>query len=303
MLCKGVPTRVLHQALAIVQSLEPIGIGATSLNECLLIQLEHHDAPELAKKLILYNLRDLASGRVTKISSHLGTTLKEVKEALQYIRRCHPRPGSIFCYEVSPYIYPDIIIQRAGGNFEVHLNEELLPELKMNDTYCKRELRSREERVRVWHQSASWLLRGLAQRRNTIKRIAEKVMEKQRPYFDQKEASLCPLTRREVAYLLGMHESTVSRAIQHKYVETPRGTVPFSFFFSKGLGTNNEVSTQCVKESIKQFIQEEDKSKPYSDQQLTHFLRREGVHISRRTVMKYREELEILSSTKRRLLS
>lgn len=283
------------KALTIIQSMEPTGVGARSLKECIALQLRRQGATDLAETMVEYFLDEVSQRNAKKIAASLGVSVCEVEEAICAIRKCDPRPGSQYFHEIPQYIYPDVIVNEIEGTHFIYLNEAMLPPLTMNQKY--RELLN-QDKIRHWYQSASWLIRGMEQRRHTLHRVVQHIVIKQQSFLEKGIEYLKPLTLLEIASALDLHESTVSRATQNKYIQTPRGTFALRYFFSSGIG--NKWSSRYVKHRIKEIITLEDKSKPYSDQKIVDLLHIERIDLSRRTVAKYREELGILPSKLRR---
>lgn len=299
----GISKEVWNRSLEMVQSLDPIGIGARSLQECIRLQLRKKNAPAIAQVIAETCLEKVAKGNAKNIATFLKVSLTQVEEAIALIRSCDPRPGSSFFHEIPQYIYPDIIVRKIENEYLIGLNEAVIPALTMNQKY--RELLHEpryQENMKVWYQSASWLIRGIEQRRHTLVRVMESILSKQKLFLEKGIEYLKPLTLHEVANELEIHESTVSRTTQHKYVQTPRGTLPLRFFFSSGIESEEGevLSSKCVKHKIKGLIAAENKAKPYSDQKITDLLHHEGIELSRRTVAKYREELGIVASKVRK---
>lgn len=293
-----------NKVVKVVQSMEPTGIGARSLKECIQLQLRKQRVSELAEKIAESFLEEVSKGKVRVIASSLNVSTSDVEKAIREIRSCDPRPGSLYIQDVPQYIYPDIIIHKVGNAHYVSLNEAIIPPLTINQKYKEliREPRYCEN-VKCWHQSASWLIRGIEQRRQTIIRVVENLFLKQALFLEKGVEYLKPLTLQEIALELEIHESTVSRVTQHKYVQTPRGTFPLRYFFSSGIeGINGQVwSSTYVKQRIADLINNENKQKPYSDQKLADLLHHQGIGLSRRTVTKYREDVGILSSRVRKM--
>jgi RNA polymerase sigma-54 factor len=224
------------------------------------------------------------------------------------IKNCNPRPGGSYSSAPPRYVQPDIYVEKVDGEYVILLNESNTPRLKISAHYHR--LLSRQENyaqeanayLKNMMQSALWLVKGIEQRRDTIYRVAEAIVSNQQAFFEKGLDYLKPLTLKQIAEEIGMHESTISRVTQHKYMQTPRGLFPFRFFFPSGLATETggELSAKTVKHKIQQMIADEDKSNPLSDQKISDLLKMEGIRISRRTVAKYREELKIASSAVRK---
>lgn len=309
-LCKrfNIDRNTIEEALRVIQSLEPAGVGARSLSECLRLQLLRENPPDkVTLKIVENHLEDVAAGRIRRIARQLGLSLQRVQKAVDRLKRLNPRPGITFAPHEPRYVLPDVCVERVDGEYVVLVNEGYLPRLTVSDQYQRmmakggEQARQAADYLRNWFQSAVWLVRGIEQRRQTLYRVTRTIVEKQRAFLDHGVDFLKPLTLREVADELGLHESTVSRATQNKYVQTPRGLFPFRYFFPSGLDSlSGNISVKSVKKRIAELIQRENKQKPLSDQQIADLLRERGIRISRRTVAKYREELGISSSMVRR---
>ena len=294
--------------LDIIQTFEPSGVGARNLKECLAIQVKNKmDANHYIITIIEDYLEDLGYNRIQKISKELNLDLKEVQEACDYIKRLEPKPGSSFRSDSEDirYIIPDAEIQLIDGEFVVILNDVTGPRLNINN-YYKGLMKSGGDKKTIdflneKFNSAMWIIRSIEQRRNTIKRVIESILKFQKNFFIEGEIALKPLTLKDIADDIDMHESTISRATNGKYVQTPRGLFELKYFFSSGiLGDEGDVSSTSIKVKLKDIIDNEDTKKPYSDQKISELLKMQGINISRRTVAKYRDELCIPSSSMRR---
>lgn len=299
----------LEACLRVIHSLDPAGVGARSLDECLRIQLERDEEPDaIALQIVNSHLRDLAEGRMKKIAYALDCDMAEIQRAVDRIKRCNPRPGLAYHPGEPRYVVPDVVVERVENEYVVLVNDGYMPRLTVSRQYeqllYQEDDRSRQAThyLKSWFQSAMWLVKSIEQRRHTLARVSSVIVEKQRDFFDRGLDYLKPLTLKEIADELGIHESTVSRATQHKYMQTPRGCFPFRFFFPSGVSTDSggNTSAESVKNKIERLIAQEDKRHPLSDQKIADLLKAEGVRISRRTVAKYREEMGILSSALRK---
>ncbi|PTX59612.1 RNA polymerase RpoN-/SigL-like sigma 54 subunit [Melghirimyces profundicolus] len=298
-----------ERALGVVQTLDPAGVGARSLAECLGLQLSRKGEKDpVIFRIVESHLRDLAEGKVKQVAERLGCSVREVQRAADQIRKLNPRPG-LACHGSSPrYIFPDVTVREFDGEYEVSVNESYIPRLGIS-THYERILRSDDEgsRQAVTYikdriQSAMWLLKSIEQRRNTLYRVTRAIVDFQKDFFRYGVSHLKPLTLREIAEAVELHESTVSRATRHKYMQTTRGLFPFRYFFPAGLSSRGGgiTSSKSVKDKLERIIENEDKKKPLSDQKIADFLKDHGIRISRRTVAKYREEMGIASSQARR---
>ncbi|MBD1372251.1 RNA polymerase factor sigma-54 [Hazenella sp. IB182357] len=313
-ICKRlqIEPETLEDCINSLQKLEPVGIGARSLAECLELQLlQFEPVNPLSIQIVKGYLPEIADGRWSKVAKDCGVTEEEVHHAVEEIRRCNPKPGSSYSNRRTQYIFPDVFIEEIDGEWKVYVNESEMPYLRINPQYQQWLSQSHAlnhkdlSHLKAWVQSGMMLMKGIAQRKETIVRVAEVILNKQKAFFRQGPQYLIPLTLKEVAFELGLHESTVSRATQHKYVHTPNGIYSFRTFFPGGLSLANgeALATEHIKIKIKQIIEREDKKKPHSDQKIAVQLQQESIQISRRTVAKYREELGFSSSTVRKRLS
>ena len=305
----GVLDGDVENVLYTIQTFEPLGVGARNLKECLLIQIrEDKNKNPYIRKVIEEYLEDVANNRLLKISKELNIELKEVQEICDYIKTLEPKPGRSFNSSSNgvKYITPDATIEFIDGEYIILLNDVTGPRLNINNFY--KELMRQEKDSSATEflteklNSAMWIIRSIEQRRITIYKVVESILKFQIDFFNIGEKGLKPLTLKEVADDIGVHESTVSRATNGKYVQTPRGLYELKFFFSSGLSSNRggDVSSTSIKAVIKDIIEGENIRKPYSDQQISNILKEKGISISRRTVAKYRDELEIPSSSMRR---
>ncbi len=282
-------------------------MGARDLKECLLIQVKSDKNMDKNILLIIENyLEDLASNRMQKIAKDLDLEIPELQDLCDQIRRLDPKPGRAFPGNTkTQYIKPDAEIVYDNGTFEVIIKEAAGPQLNINPYYKSLLKGAKDEKTLEFlnskFNSALWLIKSIEQRRNTIKKVIESIVKHQESYFLEGEKSLKPLTLKNIAEDIDMHESTVSRATSGKYVQTPRGLLELKFFFSSSLESlQGDVSSTSIKSLIKDIIEDENPKKPYSDSKLVEILDLQGINISRRTVAKYREEINIPSSTLRR---
>jgi RNA polymerase sigma-54 factor len=299
----GLPVRDMERALCLIQSFDPMGIGARDLQECLLIQVKQLDLQgSLADKIIRAHLPDLEKRKYQHIAKVLNITTQEVMEASQIIiHELEPKPGRPYLPSDTNYMVPDVYVIKIEDRYVVQLNDEGLPRVRINPYYRKLLNRKEgidkvtkeyvEERLR----SAQWLIKGMEQRNKTIYKVAESIVKFQKDFFDQGIANLKPMVLKDVAEDISMHESTISRVTTNKFMHTPQGIFPMKYFFTTGFlaGSGSEVSSLTVKDVIQKLIREEDSSTPLKDQQLVDALKSQGIDIARRTVAKYREELRI----------
>lgn len=297
----------IENVLFLIQGFEPLGVGARSLKECLLIQIREDENrhPE-AEKVVEYYLEDVAYNRLSKIAKELNMDIEEVQNICDYIKTLEPKPGRSFSDgNQVKYITPDATIEYIDGEYIIILNDVTGPRLNINNFYKELMRKGKDEKATEYLteklNSAMWIIKSIEQRRMTIYKVVESILKFQKDFFEIGERGLKPLTLNEVAEDIQMHESTVSRATNGKYVQTPRGLYELKFFFSSGLTTSGgEMSSTSIKSMIKDLIEQENPKKPYSDQKISDILKAKGINISRRTVAKYRDELEIPSSTARR---
>jgi len=304
----NIPTHRVERVLDTVKcQLEPAGIGARDLKECLLLQLERReDYPVLAETLIRDHLPAVADGRFKHLAEKLSISMSEFMEAVEYIKTLNPKPGNLLGNaDDIRYIVPDVIVEKVEGDYVVIVNDSVSPNLRVNPYY--RSLMHRKDGeattfVKKCLDRALWLMKSIEQRRLTLYRVSEHIVRKQKGFLDYGLKHLTPLTLKEVADVLDIHESTVSRATSHKYLQTPRGVFPFKFFFSSRIeSSSGEIhSSTGIKTHLKEIIEQESPHKPYSDSKITNLLKERGIDISRRTVAKYREELLIPGSHKRK---
>lgn len=295
-------------ALAVVQGLEPAGIGARDLQECLLLQLKSRDdIPPCTREIINDYLPVVAKGKIPLLAEALDVTPAVIQKAVDFIKTLDPKPGqSVTSERDAGHIVPDITVLDVGGKWMVMVNDSYTPRLRINPFY-QRLLKAADSDetkrfLRDKLNSALWLLKAVEQRRSTLHKITEFIIEYQQDFFEKGVKFLRPLRLRDVAEAVEVHESTVSRAINGKYVQTPRGLYELKYFFSVNLETSDGGGTSSTgaKKELQDLVEQEDPTRPLTDQQLSEKLKERGIRISRRTVAKYREELGIASSTLRK---
>lgn len=296
----------IEKGIHLLQELGPIGIGARNLKECLQLQIMYN-YPEntLASRLVENHLTLIADRKWNEIASIMGIHMVEVKSLFDFIQTLNPRPCSFVSDDSTKYVTPDIIVEPNEEGFTYHLNDGYLPGIHINKRYSQylSEKSDVSKYVQTQYKNVQWLLSSIEQRRNTIIKIVRVLLEKQEEFFKHGFDSLKPLTLREVADEIEMHESTVSRATSNKVIQTPFGSFELRLLFTSKLETSDgsTVSQTKVKKLLESFIAKENKIKPYSDQKIAeYFIAEKGITISRRTVSKYREELRIPSSSKRK---
>lgn len=304
-----VETDIVEETLNFIQTFEPSGVAARNLRECLIIQLAAKGLLTDEIEYIIENmLQDLADNRIAFIAKTLGMKNQEVQQIADLIRTLEPKPGRLFSSgETIRYVVPDIFVEKVNGEYVVTNNDTSVPKLMVSSYYNKltAEADKDEELDKYLNDrfnAAVWLIRSIEQRKQTIFNVASAVVKYQQEFFDKGEKFLKTLTLKQIADEIGVHESTVSRSINGKYMQSPRGVFEMKYFFSSGVsgGDGEGVSSNSVKSIIKEIIAEEDPRKPYSDQDMVEILKEKGIDISRRTVAKYREGMNILSSSKRR---
>jgi RNA polymerase sigma-54 factor len=307
----GLPLKEAEKALGLIQSLDPPGIAARDLKECLLLQLVHLGQGEgLAAKIITHFMKELEEKRWNGIADKLNVPLDEIKNAIQQIGKLDPKPARSFCTEDPQYIMPDLFVYKVEGDYEVALNDEGLPRLRISPYYRRIIAEKRWDNAETHDyiaekmRQAIWLIRSIEQRQRTLYKVGQSLVKFQRRFLDDGISFLRPLTLRDVAEDISMHESTVSRVTTNKYVYTPQGIFELKYFFHRGLSSQNGgiISSVNVKEQLRRIISEEGGEKPISDQRLAEGLRSKGINISRRTIAKYRAQLRIPSSSRRKRL-
>ena len=304
----SVPVEMVEGVLRKVQMFDPPGVAARDLKECLLLQLDFLNVSDpLVRAIVENHLSDLERHNYQAIAKATGVTVPQVALAVEVITSLEPRPGRSFGGDDTHYITPDIYVYKVDDEYVVSLNDEGMPRLRISSFY-KEALKNglagdgAKDFIQGKLKSALWLMKSIQQRQKTIYKVTKSIVKFQREFLDKGIAHLKPLVLRDVAEDVGMHESTISRVTTNKYVHTPQGLFELKFFFSGGLRKKGgeDVATQSVKEKIRQMVQAEDPTKPYSDQQLVDLLAKDGIKIARRTVAKYRDLLGILPSSRRK---
>jgi len=304
----GLPLDAVQRALAILRTFDPPGIGAEDLAGCLLAQLTAKGRGDsVAARIIREHFELLKRRRIPELSRKIAADPEDVQSAIEEIGRLDPAPGRRFAEDSNRVVVPDVTVERDGEDWKIILNSDYIPRLRISSAY--RELiakgsLSKQDRdyLRERMRSGKFLIDSIEQRQRTIERITREIINAQREFFENGVSSLKPLTMTQVAEVVGVHETTVSRAIANKYIRTPHGVFEFKYFFTPGYQSEGgaSVSNTSVKEMIADLINLEDRSSPLSDQDLVAKLRERGITIARRTVAKYREELGILPSNLRR---
>ncbi|WP_042680239.1 RNA polymerase factor sigma-54 [Anaerosalibacter massiliensis] len=303
-----IPFERVEKVLLQIQTFDPIGIGARDLKECLMIQLRERKIKDENIYLVVENyLEDIAHNRLCKISKKLGIELKDVQDICDYIKTLEPKPGRCFSGDMEEvkYITPDITLRYLDGEYIIILNDNTAPRLNINRFYKGLMASSDDPNITEFItkklNSAMWIIKSIEQRRMTIYNVVESILKFQSDFFEKGEKALKPLTLKDVADDIGVHESTVSRATNGKYMQTPRGLFELKYFFTSGVSSEKgSLSATSIKVMIRDMIEKEDPKKPLSDQKIADILKEKSISISRRTVAKYRDELDIPSSSKRR---
>ncbi|HMB74713.1 MAG TPA: RNA polymerase factor sigma-54 [Gammaproteobacteria bacterium] len=296
----------IADVIGIVQRLDPAGIGARSVSECVLLQLGQFDPAtpglQLAQEIATEHLELVAERQFSILKRQLAATDETLEQALVLVRSCHPRPGSAIYAPAAEYVVPDIFVRRVDGHWIVELNSSLSPQLKVNSTYASSLGRGEEFSVlRTQLQEAKWLIRSLEIRNETLLKVAVNIVDRQKDFFEHGEEHMRPMVLKDIAEAIEMHESTVSRVTTNKYMHTPRGIFEFRYFFSSHVaGDDGEQSSIAVRAKIRKLIAAEQPEKPLSDNQIARLLSDDGVQVARRTVAKYREAMRIPSSSDRR---
>ncbi|MDB4358835.1 RNA polymerase factor sigma-54 [Verrucomicrobiales bacterium] len=303
----GIPFDDLDEGRALIQSFDPAGVGASDLRDCLLIQLErlgkHHS---LEFRIIDHHLDDLARHRYPQIAKKLSVLPEQISAAAEFIGRLDPKPGSRMSSDLNTYVTPDVTVSRMGSEWAVEIHNEQVPRLRISNSY--KDLMAsgggREARnyIRDKIRSGKFLIKSIHQRQETIRSIAGEIVKRQTAFFEHGPSRLKPMNMAQIADVVGVHETTVSRAVSGKYVATPHGVFEMKYFFTTGYETESGVSMSntSVKQALAELVAAEDTRKPLSDQRLVEELKEKGIEIARRTVAKYREELNILPSHMRR---
>ncbi|WP_425806073.1 RNA polymerase factor sigma-54 [Desulfitobacterium sp. Sab5] len=294
-----------EKSLNIVQGLDPLGVGARSLEECLRLQLPLIPKAPAKMSEFLKHLEDLAAGRIQRIAAQMQITTAEVQKLADWVRQLDPKPGRRFSESGEiRYIVPDVVIEEIAGEFIILVNDITVPRLGINQAYRKALSQSGEDETRKFVEqrlnSAAWLIRSIEQRRTTLYKVANAIVKRQAEFLRKGVRYLHPLNLKDIAEEVGVHESTVSRATANKYVQTPRGIFEFKFFFASGIKNEQGVTTEGIKQVLKDLIAGESSKAPFSDQKLSELLKEKGMEISRRTVAKYRDELGIPSTALRK---
>ncbi|HEY4215877.1 MAG TPA: RNA polymerase factor sigma-54 [Gemmatimonadaceae bacterium] len=295
--------------LGIIQNLDPPGVGARDLRECLMLQLKEAGLEQSVPfRLVRDCFEELINHRWSEISKRFGISPSDVQKAADEIKKLDPKPGLMYSDASDNYIIPDLIVDKIDQRYHVFLNDANLPRLKLSRAYQeiardkKKFEGENKEFISNKLNSANWMIQAIEQRRQTMLKVMNYIVDRQRDFFEKGVQYLKPLTLREVAEVISMHESTVSRVTNEKFVQTPRGVLPLKFFFSSGLSTTagEDVSARGIKAQIEKLVSDEDPKHPLTDQAIVNILKESGVQIARRTVAKYRDQLGVLSARMRK---
>lgn len=299
----------VERVLKVIQTFEPHGVGAKSLQESLLIQLRSLNKEEsLAYKIINAHFDDLLHNKIPILQKELNCTIEDIRRAIDKdIAKLDLHPGTSYTKEVTPYIIPDVKLRQDGENLVAEVNDEFISPLKLNNKYMKmledpKLSADAKQFIKLKVLSAKWLIKNIHQRNNTIERIADSLGKRQKTFFNFPEGKLVPLTMKAVAEELDLHESTIARAVANKYIDTPRGLFPIRYFFTNTYVTDKgeDISSKTVKEVLQEIVKNEDKRKPLSDQSISRLIKLRGISVARRTVAKYRRELNIGNASQRK---
>ncbi len=308
---KPVTPADVEEALRVVQKLDPPGVGARDTKECLLLQVDDGKVahPDLVRALIEHHLEDVAHNRLPVIQKRTGAELAAIKEAIEELKRLDPKPGTRFTAESAKYVVPDIVVTRTDDDdFDIRLTDDWTPNVRVSKRYVElAKDKSYDPKTREFLQqkfrSAHWLIDAIEQRRNTLIRVTRAIINHQRAFLDKGPEHIQPLKMEDIAKQVGVHVTTVSRAVDDKWVETPRGVFPLKRFFGGGTTnkqTGESVAWETIKQKLLEIIAEEDKAKPLSDEEIVERFKQAGLDVARRTVTKYREALKIPSSRQRK---
>ena len=311
---ENVSEEYAESVLQKIQELDPPGIAARNLQECLLIQARMMGAKRnpIVEAIIRDHLKDLELKNYLNIARKLKVPIREVEKAVLLISNMDPRPGSVYAEEKIQTIIPDVYVVKAGDEYKIIVNDDGLPRLRISNFYreimagltaqSNREQENGKKYIREKVQAATWLIKSIQQRQKTIYKVAESIVKFQKDFFDKGINCLKPLVLRDIAADVEMHESTISRVVNNKYMHTPRGIFELKYFFGSSIQrvSGETIASKSVKEEIKKIISQEQPKKPYSDCEIVEMLKGKGITIARRTVAKYREMMGILPSSKRK---
>jgi RNA polymerase sigma-54 factor len=298
----------MQEAAKVLQSFEPPGIGAENLGDCLLIQLNHQGrGKSVAARIVRDHFDLLVRRRIPDLARKMGLAPDVIQEAIEIIGTLDPAPGRRFADDSNRVVVPDVTVERDNGEWLIILNQDYIPRLRLSGTYkdliAKGKLSKQEsDYLREKLRSGKFIINAIEQRQRTIERITREILKHQHEFFEEGVSKLKPLTMTQIADIIGVHETTVSRALANKYIKTPHGVFEMKFFFTSGYQSDAgaSVANTSVKEMIADLVAAEDPGQPRSDQEIVGLLQEKGLKIARRTVAKYREELGLLPSNLRR---
>jgi RNA polymerase, sigma 54 subunit, RpoN/SigL len=298
----GADLAKVEETLKLIHSFDPAGVGARSLQECLLIQVEQLGLEdELLRKIIQDHLEDLARGKLGRMSQQLGVSPQEIQRVADLIKTLEPKPGRKYSgSDEVRHVVPDIVLEKVGNDYVIIINDAVLPRLSINSTYRTVLNQASDLETKSFVESklnaAAWLIRSIEQRRLTLYKVTSCLVDLQRDFLDHGIKYLKPLNLKKVAEMVGLHESTVSRATANKYIQTPQGIFEMKYFFSSGLVGDNgkKISAESIKKMLGELIAGENPKEPLNDEKIAEYFRQQGIRISRRTIAKYRSELGIL---------
>src|SRR6058998_1801078 len=305
----GIPLDDFERVLGLIQTFYPAGVGARDLRECLLIQLRRQGKEQsLEYRIVSEHMDDLGRHRFLEIARRMAISVEDVQKAANNIARLNPRPGQVFAAAPQNYVLPDVIVEKVDGEYQISLNDEQIPHLRISNLYkdiiASGNTQSGEVKdyIRDKIRSGKFLIRSIHQRQQTIMNIAQQIVSRQCDFLEHGPSHLKPMTMAEIAEVVGVHETTVSRAVSGKYMATPQGVFEMKYFFIGGYqtATGESLSNISVKEAILDLVKREDGNQPLSDNEIVEIMSERGIPIARRTVAKYRTELNILPSHMRR---
>src|SRR6201997_3748276 len=305
----GIPREDFENMLMLIQSFHPPGVGARDLRECLLIQLKREGRQNsLEYKIISEHMQDLGKRRFPEIARRMGISVEQVQKCANNIAQLDPRPGQVFAAAPQNYVLPDVTVEKVDGEYQISFNNEQIPHLRISNLYKdiigsgNTQTSEVKDYIRDKIRSGKFLIRSIHQRQQTIMNIAQQIVSRQRDFLEHGTSHLKPMTMAEIAEAVGVHETTVSRAVSGKYMATPQGVFEMKYFFTGGYqtATGESLSNTSVKQAILDLVKHESGSAPLSDHEIVEILSERGIPIARRTVAKYRTELNILPSHMRR---
>jgi RNA polymerase sigma-54 factor len=304
----GMELEDIQRVLEVVQTFHPVGVGSRDLRECLLIQLKRvGKEASLEYRIVDRFLEDLGKRRFPEVARRLGTTVEQVQRAANFIGTLDPKPGQIFTPDPNNYVLPDVTVEKIGSDWQISLNGDQIPHLRISNTY--KDIMAQDNNgtevkdyIRDKIRSGKFLIKSIHQRQQTISNIAHEIVGRQIDFLDNGPSALRPMTMVQIADAVGVHETTVSRAISGKYIATPHGVFEMKYFFTPGYQTagGESMSNTSVKGAIAELVKGEDSKNPLSDKEIVEILSKRGIPIARRTVAKYRNELNILPSNMRK---